>query len=249
MVTNDGYIRTLAAIKGGPVTVLLLLCRVGSAVSVQEISAALSMSAPSVRGYLGTLAAYGLAASISGDWQVATAGRQMILGETSAMSDIVGEIAPAQPNQTGEGREEKNIFSSPIILLKEINTSEVINDKKKNSAERKNIFSQATRRGHKEADQSPLSAADEQAIGALVKVGVPRRVAEKSVSASPLSSELICSQALAWVRYRNSPRGMNLRASGFPFLVARRIQDGDLCPGDDGGEAYSGYSGIVSDDQ
>lgn len=245
MIVNDGFVRTLAAIKGGPVTVLLLLARIGTQATAPEVAAALGISTPSARAYLATLEAHGMAARIGTDWQIASAGRQMVIGESIAMSDIVGELAPAntQPIDAGSA-EKKNIFSPPIII-NDIKDSKSINSNNNNSGGEK-IFHSQSNRG-RQPQPSPFSAADEVAIGALCKVGVPRRQAEKAVSKSPLSSEIIAAQALAWVRYRNSERGANLRTgrglSQFPFLVARRIEDGDLCPESDNGEAYSGYSG------
>lgn len=67
----------------------------------------------------------------------------------------------------------------------------------------------------------------------LVKVGCSRKRAEISVARSPWPAQTILEEIVAWKARKASPAGQGITTSGFPFLVAARIESGDHCPRSD----------------
>jgi hypothetical protein len=67
-------------------------------------------------------------------------------------------------------------------------------------------------------------------VNALVKLSCPRKRAELVVARSQWNSDVILKEIARWQAHKRSAAGASITDSGFPFLVAARIENCEPCP-------------------
>jgi len=67
-------------------------------------------------------------------------------------------------------------------------------------------------------------------INALVKLSCPRKRAEVAIARSSWDSATILKEIARWKAHKQSPAGASITDSGFPFLVAARLEGAEPCP-------------------
>jgi hypothetical protein len=255
-------VRWIARLKGGPLTALILLLVYQRPVHRKAIMQQMQWDKTTARKYLATLEQERLAVQVEDVWQLPQAGYQLALTlvAVDAPDQGAGEIAPAF---TGELSRRGEISSPSIISVESSDSIESLN-KTTNTGGRKflappkgrhssggqhiaAVLASLARKGAPApADDDPFPADLRQCIEQLVHLGAPRRKAELAVAASPFDSATLAGEIVAWQRHYQSPAGRGIKADGFPFLVCRRLADGERCPTQLA--AVDPYGGYLSND-
>jgi hypothetical protein len=79
-------------------------------------------------------------------------------------------------------------------------------------------------------DADPFPADLRLCVNALVKLSCPRKRAEVVVARSRWDSGVILKEIARWQAHKRSAAGASITDSGFPFLVAARIENCEPCP-------------------
>ena len=80
------------------------------------------------------------------------------------------------------------------------------------------------------ADDDPLPPDLRVAVDNLVVLGCPRRRAELAVARSPWGAADLILEIGRWKARLLSPEGKTITPSGFPYLLAARLEKGERCP-------------------
>lgn len=248
-------VEQLRALKGAPLSIMVALSLVGAAVSNEWLVANTGYSDKPVASALMYLREHGYVVLTTGGWKLAGPERQMPLGASPDPSEPFDPV-PLQAGVPLETSDEPGALrqgvgnsdsESGVVVLKNL-VNESIKNNNNNGASRRNSDSLTENR----ANGAHIAAVLER----LVRKGQPgpagddrlppelllcaerlvavlhlsHERAELVVSGSPWDAAKILAEIDAWLIYRRSPDGANLKAGLFPFLVAARIEKGDECP-------------------
>jgi len=274
---NVFTVETVRTLKGAPLSIMVALSLVGTAVSNEWLVANTGYSGKPVQSALMYLHEHGYVVLTTRGWKLAGKERQLPLSAEPETSDV--DPAPLQagvpldePDNADPALREAdgNSVSDLLVVLKESDlTKDSFNN---NKTDPKRNFSASltesgrgnTRhvadvarallsKGTPHPSESVLPADLQLAAERLVKgARVPRDKAELAVARSPWPAPKILEQIEIWLAYRQSPAGANLNDGKFPWLVAARIEKGDECPQDtrlqDAASKYDGYTQYLQPD-
>lgn len=272
-MTDTERLQWVTRLKGYPITLLLFLFVLRRPVHEKVIVGQLGMDKATARKHLGRLEREGLAVNVDEFWQLPAAGRQLAMDLALASpSGDAGEIAPAADQlQAPAGglvivRKPRENFSPSIISITESVDSPQETLNTNNTGARKFLAAGPAADPHSRhiaqlvaglarkglpapAADDPLPPGLRACVETLVReLGCPRRKAELAVADSPWDAGRIMAELQAWQARRASPAGRGIDPSGFPFLVLRRLTDGEPCPAADASnpDPYSGYDAFLA---
>lgn len=271
-------VEAVRTLKGAPLSIMVALSLVGTAVSNEWLVANTGYSGKPVQSALMYLREHGYVVLTTRGWKLAGPERQLPL---SVEPEIPG-VDPA-PLQAGVPLDEAgdpdstlreadgNSVSDLIVVLKESDsTNDSFNNNK--SGPKRNFSASLTEnsrgttrhvadvaralliKGAPQANNSPLPPDLRLVVERLVsQAHLPREKAELVAARSPWPAPKILEQIEIWVAYRQSPAGANLNDGKFPWLVAARIEKGDECPQDtrlaQSSSKYDGYDAYLQPDE
>lgn len=266
-------VETVRTLKGAPLSIMVALSLVGTAVSNDWLVANTGYTGKPVSIALMYLREHGYIVLTTRGWKLAGNERQLPLSaepltpETDS-APLQAEVPLGdQESQAPALREaDGNSVSDVLIVLKE-SDKDSFNNNNNGAASRnfsgsltektrgttrhvadvaKALLNKSAPRVIEAALPPDLQLAAERLIG---QARIPREKAELVVARSPWAAPKILEQLDMWLAYRRSPAGANLDAGRFPWLIAARIESGDECPQDTRTEPSAGkYDGYIQDD-
>lgn len=270
-------VEVVRALKGAPLSILVLLGLVGAPVSNEWLAAHSGYSDKPVAQALMYLREHGYVTLTTRGWQLAGGARQLPLGAT-----FTPDVDPAQLQAEGpldaDGRTLRegvgNSDSALIVVLKdsekesfnnnnngagEVGNSDSLTEgsfgrKRGQGAHVAEVARALMTRGAAAPADDPLPPDLRAAAQRLVeRVGLNRDRAELVVARSAWPAATILDQVDQWLAYQHSPLGANLDRARFPWLVAARIEACEPCPADTrqdtSGDKWAEITAIIKDQQ
>jgi len=263
-------VESVRTLKGAPLSIMVALSLVGTAVSNDWLVANTGYTGKPVSIALSYLREHGYIVLTTRGWKLAGNTRQLPLSvvpltpdpdpaplQAGVPLDDPGDQA-ASPLREADGNSVSDVF----IVLKD-SDKESLNNNNNGDARRnfsvsltekargttrhvadvaKALLNKSAQRQAGDALPPDLQLAAERLIA---QARIPREKAELVVARSPWAAPKILEQLEIWLAYRKSPAGANLDDARFPWLIAARIEAGDECPldvrGKDSSSKYDGY--------
>jgi len=245
-------VEKVLAIKGWPLTILVLMHTLNTRVQKRQLASFLSIGEHQTGRYIDALTSRGYVVQVESWYYLSRGGHQLLLGESLGLPPGNAAEIPAPPDSpaltedslTTEGNKPPSISISDLKgPLGPLNTnnntdefvasrSQLIPDDPKNPRRLAAILAALGRKGRdRPVEDDPFPPDLRRAVQHLVeKTGAPRRHAELAVAASPWDAPTLLEEINRWVTYKASSAGKSIKPAGFPFLVCKRLHDGERCP-------------------
>lgn len=193
-------------------------------------------------------------------WAIATARQGVLGEVIAALPDRDVPVplqagVPHALDQADDGQESRKISDSDETLisigLKDSSLDDSLTNTNKRPAESRNfrlapgadgkklrgqaahvaaVLKALALKGTERLDDDPFPPELRVCVEELVKINCPRNRAEIVVANSPWPAETIVAEIGRWKALKASADGRSIHRTGFPFLVAARIEQGEACP-------------------